>query len=119
MPLDLSQFLSGLSAARAAQLAAAIHATDVFAEHVIGDAQEITPVKFGTLQASGTTQPIKVEGESVTKELGFNTDYAAAVHENLEAHHDVGQAKFLTTSLQQNAGKLGPFIANAVKGATG
>jgi hypothetical protein len=119
MPVDASEFLKGLGEARQQMLAAATHAVDVFAEQVIGDAQQLAPVKTGALQASGTTKPIEVEGETIHKEIGFNTDYAAAVHENTEAHHDMGQSKFLVTALQQNQSKLGPVVARAVKGAMG
>ncbi len=119
MSLDLSGFLKGMDEGRKLQLAAAQRAVDVFAEHVIGDAQQLAPVDTGALQASGTTLPIESEGDSIVKEIGFNTDYAAAVHENMVAHHDIGQPKYLTTALDQNASKLGPFIAAKVKEATG
>jgi hypothetical protein len=113
--MDMGPLLKGLEEARKRQLEAAALAIDQFAEHVLGDAQKLTPVATGALQASGTTSPIEMDGESITKEIGFNTDYAAAVHENLEANHAVGQAKFLETALRENAPKLGPFIASKLK----
>lgn len=119
MPVDVSKFLSGLGAARAAQLAAARAAVDVFGEQVIGDAQQLTPVKTGALQASGTTEPANVDGEAISKVIGFNTNYAAPVHERLNARHAVGQAKFLETAMTQDAPKLGPFVAARVKAAGG
>ena len=51
------------------------------------------------------------------KTIGFNTNYAAAVHENLEAHHDVGEAKFLENAMRTEAPKVTQFVAAAVKGA--
>jgi hypothetical protein len=115
MALDVSELLKGLDAARDKMLAAAEQAVDQYAEHVLGDAVQLTPVLTGALAASGTTLPIEVNGTSIKKEIAFNTDYAAAVHENLDAHHEVGQAKYLSTALEQNAPKLGPFIADAIK----
>ena len=117
MPLDVSQFLSGLEGAHQKQMAAAVKAIDDYAEHVLGDAQQLCPVDIGTLQGSGKSEPIQVEGSSISKKIGFNTDYAAAVHENMEAHHTRGQAKYLSTAMSNNAGKLGPFIAQKTKDA--
>ncbi len=115
MPLDMSEFLKGLDEAREAMMRRAVQAVDEYAEKVLGDAQQLTPVDTGALQASGTTLPIEVDGESITKEIAFNTDYAAAVHENLDAYHKVGQAQYLETALSENAPKLGPFIAERIK----
>src|SRR4051812_9555758 len=103
MPVDVSKFIKGMQEKRQRVIAAAVTGVDVFGEHVIGDAQQITPVKTGALQASGTTEEAKVDGTSVSKTIGFNTHYAAAVHERLDSKHAVGQAKFLETSMTNNA----------------
>ena len=74
----------------------------------------------GALKASGSTEPARIEGELVTKKIGFNTDYAAAVHERLDLHHEPpGQAKFLETALRENAPKMAEFVGNEVKAAMG
>jgi hypothetical protein len=112
---DVSKFLSGLAKAGAAQRAAALHAVDRFGEHLIGDAQQLTPVKTGALQASGTTTTAQIDGETITKLMGFNTDYAAAVHERLDLNHAVGQPKFLETAMRENAPKFVPFVSNEMK----
>ena len=117
MPVDVSQFLKGLGDARAAQLAAARLAVERFGEQVIGDAQQLTPVKTGALQASGTTEPAIVDGESIQKTIGFNVDYAAAVHEKLNASHSIGQAKFLESAMKADTDKFGRFVADQVKEA--
>ena len=116
MPFDPSNFIRGLQAARERQIAAALRAVDQFGEHVIGDAQQLTPVDTGALQASGTTEPATIDGTLITKTIGFNTNYAAAVHENLTAHHDHGQAKYLSTAMEENAPKLAPFVAGQMQG---
>jgi hypothetical protein len=115
MPFDLDKFKEGLKAAGNAQTAAAMKAVDQFGEHVIGDAQQLTPVLTGALQASGTTLPAKMEGGTVRKEIGFNTDYAAAVHEKLQNAHKVGQAKFLEAAMNENSPKFAEFVGNRVK----
>jgi hypothetical protein len=41
--------------------------------------------------------------KQATAEVGFNAPHAIFVHENLQAAHKVGQAKFLTTAARQQA----------------
>ena len=120
MPFDASDFLKGLAAARDKVLDAARRATDVFGEQVIGDAQQLTPVLTGALQGSGTTLPAEIDGsDGISKTIGFNTDYAAAVHEVLTNHHPVGQAKFLETAMREGAPKYGPFVGQQLKAELG
>lgn len=117
MPASISKFVSMLRGRHSAVADAAIHAVDEFGEQVIGDAQQLTPVDTGALQASGTTEPAELDGHVVKKEIGFNTDYAAAVHENLNAHHDVGQAKYLETAMKEDQKKFNPFMEKRIKAA--
>jgi hypothetical protein len=64
------------------------------AEEIMTDAKEnYVPVDLGTLRGSGF---IKVKGDTFI--IGFGgpaASYAVYVHENLQAHHPVGQAKYL------------------------
>jgi hypothetical protein len=108
---DASSFQRGLASATAKKLAAARQGMDEFGEVVIGHAQQLTPVDKGTLQGSGTTEPAESAEGGLTKLIGFNTEYAAAVHENLEANHKVGQAKFLEAAMTEDAPKMAPYVA--------
>ena len=116
---DISKFLGGLQKAGGQQLAAAVRGVDRFGEHVIGDAQELAPVLTGALKASGTTDPAVVRGSHVSKEIGFNTDYAAAVHEVLTAHHPQGQAKYLETAMRDDQSKFGAYVEKESRAAGG
>lgn len=116
---DVSSLLAGLKAAEDRTVKAALAAVDKFGLQVLGDAQQLCPVKTGALKASATEEPAELHGSNVTKRIGFNTDYAAAVHERLDLAHTQGQAKFLETAIRNNAPKLAPFVAAAVKKATG
>jgi hypothetical protein len=125
MEFDASEFQRRLKEAGQRAIDKALQSTDVFGEHVLGDAQQLAPVGGGshspydpapgTLQASGTTTPAVVEGDEIKKEIGFNAEHAAVQHENLEYGHDVGQAKFLEAALRQNAPKFGEFVSNQLK----
>lgn len=77
------------------------------AEIEMTEARLRTPVDTGVLRASGYVAPPEVRGQDVSVELGFNTPYAVAVHENLESFHKVGQAKYLESVLVESA----PFMA--------
>ncbi len=57
------------------------------------EAKRNTPVLTGNLKGSGSTR--KSPEEPKTIEVVFTAAYAIYVHENLEAHHSNGTAKFL------------------------
>lgn len=63
------------------------------------------PVKFGVLRASGFVQDPEQNGKNISVTLGYGgaaKDYAIPVHENLEAHHPHGQAKYLESVLNES-----------------
>jgi hypothetical protein len=67
-------------------------------EEVMADARPRTPVEFGHLRQSGHVELPAWSGSEVSVTVGFGgpaAPYAIYVHENLEAHHEVGQAKYL------------------------
>ena len=69
------------------------------------EAKRLTPVEHGDLRDSGTVDEPQWSGSNLSLELGFGgaaEDYARAVHEDLEAYHAQGQAKFLETPLNQS-----------------
>jgi hypothetical protein len=69
------------------------------------EAQKMTPVDDGFLKASAYTRRTP-ENKSIV-EIGFSQNYALYVHEDLEAHHTVGEAKFLEKAIRENrAGAL-------------
>lgn len=85
-----------------------------------GDAVRITPVDTGQLRQSLTWELTGVgsfmESASGRVRLGSNLEYAPAVHENLDAHHPVGQAKFIETPLRENRDKYLRLVAEAIRG---
>ena len=64
------------------------------------------PVKTGILRSTGDVkQPVR-KGNKVSVDLGYGgaaKAYAIPVHENLTAHHSVGQAKYLESVLNESA----------------
>src|SRR5688500_1355570 len=60
----------------------------------------LTPVQFGNLRASGHVSDVEVSGNTYAINLDFggpSASYAIYVHEDLDAQHPVGQAKFVET----------------------
>ncbi len=64
----------------------------------------------GQLRNSGRVLPIKREGRRLTATIAYGTEYAVYVHEDLDALHPVGEAKFLERPLKESA----PFIPRRV-----
>lgn len=76
-------------------------------------AVDITPIDTGALRASAFTEAESGSNPSVI--VGFEEEYAIYVHENLEAHHDVGQAKFLEQPLKENSDKYVKYVRDKVQ----
>jgi hypothetical protein len=111
---DIRSFLKGLKLADARIRRALVSGFDQFGAHCGGDAQDRAPIDKGILRASETELPTESTATGFTKVIGFNTSYAAAVHENLTAHHPQGEAKYLENAMRHNAPKLVPFLAGKV-----
>lgn len=65
-----------------------------------------TPVEEGTLKSSGQVDQPVWKGNVLTLILGFGgaaESYAFWVHEDLEAFHKVGQAKYIESVLDESA----------------
>lgn len=78
-----------------------------FAEEEMREMKRRTPVDTGTLRSSGFVEnPKWVEAHTLRVELGFGgpaESYAIYVHEDLEAFHRVGEAKFVERPLNESA----------------
>ena len=83
------------------------------------EAQQLTPVDTGALRRSAfITTPSREPDGAITMRMGFGgpaAPYSIYVHEDLEAFHPIGQAKFLETPLTQSAPFMAQRIANRVK----
>src|SRR5690554_511816 len=63
-------------------------------------AQKKVPVLTGNLKGSAYTRKAGTPKQPAV-EIGFTAAYAVYVHEDLEAHHENGEAKFLEKSLNE------------------
>ncbi len=103
------------------------------AEETITDAKEDTPVDTGALRASGFVDRPKRKANRISVKLGFGgvagsgnrggtnqTDvgYAVYVHEDCNAHHEVGRCKYLETHVRAAVRRLPRRIAQEVRRGT-
>lgn len=71
---------------------------------ILSAASGYAPIEWGTLKASGVSDP--KDAGPLNYEIGFNTDYAAAVHERLDLHHDKGQAKYFERAIREDGPEI-------------
>lgn len=81
-------------------------------EQVLGDAQQLAPVNTGALVGSATLDDSKAEGGEVT--IGFNVNYAAAVHEREDVHHAQGQSKYLETAVRTGLPRVNQALGQRI-----
>jgi len=79
-----------------------------------GKAQRIAPKYKGPLRGSGDSG-VKIEGSRITGIVSFDKPYALEQHENLEYHHDDGQAKYLEQPFNENSGDYIEELKKAIK----
>ena len=116
---DVSRMLQSLSQVTERRLNAARKGVGDFAEMWMTNAKAITPVEWGTLRRSGNVGPVQVNGWIITVALGFDTDYAAAVHErppDVARHQPPTQWKFLEAPGKEMNPKFLPFMAARING---
>lgn len=78
-------------------------------------AQLLTPVDTGNLKNSAYTEVTVSLRRGVGAIIGFTAAYAIWVHENLDAHHVVGQARFLATALVEKAREVFEIISRGIR----
>lgn len=85
---------------------------------VLNHAIPQTPREYGDLRRSGAVEETKDTKREYEVTIRFNESYAAAVHENLNAHHDIGKAKYLEDPLMARVDDVPKNIAKRIKRGT-
>lgn len=109
-----SEMRKELRAAARAHPGLVLQALAVEAEIEMTEAKQRTPVDTGALRASGHVDAPRQESSEVFAiDLAFGgpaAPYAAIVHEDPDAHHPVGQWKYLESVVLESA----PYLAERV-----
>ena len=96
---------------------------------LIADSQTKVPVNTGTLRSTGFVEPPTQTNKKISVKVGYGgpatkvnsrtgqatTEYAIRVHEDLQAKHNVGEAKFLEKPAKELESKLGEHLARRMK----
>lgn len=84
---------------------------------VMTDSKKQTPVDTGRLRSSGfVSAPMEVgPGGGMKVVMGYGTEYAVFVHEDTDASHTTGNAKYLEKALNAKAGQMAEQIAKAAE----
>lgn len=113
---EFGKVQQNITAAGERAVAAYAQAMRAEAELILTAAKLEAPVDTGNLRASGYVDE-KDRGGSTQLVIGFQAAYALPVHENLNAHHVVGKAKYLEDPLKAAMGGLPARVAQRVKAA--
>lgn len=125
---SVSDTLDRYGESQVAPLGRALYAE---AQRILAESQPLVPVETGALRSSGYVAPPERNGDAITVELGYGgvaamvnpktgetaAHYALYVHENLEAHHPVGQALYLQTPFDAARPAMAGRIAADMKGS--
>lgn len=84
----------------------------ITAQNILGESQKLVPVDTGTLQKSGS---IKLNSETLTAQISYNTPYALKQHEDATLNHpNGGEAKYLERPFNEKAGELEVNVGNEI-----
>ena len=97
-----------------------------FAGEIEAESVKLTPIDTGELRSRSYIHgPLyDSKNQQYTMVVGYEKDtpaensYAVPVHERVEVHHDVGQAKFLETAFETKQPEYLPFIKQIIKEST-
>jgi hypothetical protein len=81
----------------------------------MGQSKKLTPVDTGNLKGSHYVKMEESAAGNPVARIGCTAEYAIYVHENLEAHHPTGQAKFLETAFKLMSKKAIEIVARTAK----
>lgn len=73
-----------------------------------------TPKDSGDLRASEKRLGPFMDGSSIVVLIVANTPYAMIVHEDLDAFHPTGQAKYIESVLMESRGFIGARVARRI-----
>lgn len=116
---NISTPLQRLRRAQRVALAAARRGLRRAAADRLAAAAARTPTDTGELVNSRFQSPLEETSNALRTSIGFTAAHAVVVHEDLQAAHDDGQAKFLETSIREGKDEVPRTIAAEVKGALG
>ncbi len=83
----------------------------------MAESKKRVPVDTGALRDSGFVDKPEFDGNKLSVKFGYgggDVDYAIVVHEDLQAIHKVGQAKYLESVIMESAPYLLERVAERI-----
>ena len=93
-----------------AKTKSALDGLERLANEILSLSQSRCPVDTGALRGSA-----QVAREEKKVLVGYGTTYALEQHENLQYHHEVGQAKYLETAFDELKDKAKDYVKSAIR----
>lgn len=103
LTIDLSHFKRQLQAVRRRNASEAPRMIIEVGNAIISAGAGYAPIDEGHLKASGKLEPTD---NPLLVEIGFSMEYAAAVHERLDLHHEQGQAKYFERAIREDGPEI-------------
>ena len=103
LQVDLSAFNQSLREVRRRHASEAPKMLREVGHALISAGQGYAPIETGFLKGSGI---LVDEGKPLAVEIGFNAEYAAAVHERLDLTHEQGQAKYFERAIREDGPEI-------------
>ena len=85
------------------------------AHEIMGESKLMVPVDTGVLINSGAVLPPEKRPGGITVRLGYGTEYALPVHEDLHAFHEVGGPLYLEIPFNKRLSGWRKRIADKVR----
>ena len=114
--VNINGFLKSLDEYSKRQKEAIARSVGKFAEDVLSRAVELCPEDTGALRDSATKGDVVTTATDIFCTIGFNTNYAAAVHEILDNHHPKGGGpKYLENAMREMAGQFKDYVEEELR----
>jgi len=85
-------------------------------ERIMSESVREVPVKTGRLRATHYVEEPKKDSKGKhSLEIGYGTNYAVSVHENMTAKHTVGKAKYLQDPINKARSTWARDLVNRVE----
>lgn len=122
--VNLDKVINSLSALGGQIIAVAGDAAHQEADRVFPITQEQVPVNTHALQNTGRVEEVENEGDEITVSIAYgdaDVDYALVVHEDLEAKHPHGKAKYVEDPVREEleSGRSAAYMGAEIKARLG
>jgi hypothetical protein len=85
------------------------------ARGILSEANKLVPIKTGDLKRSGKIVPVMLSSGVKTYVIVYTMSYALKVHEDLDAFHPVGQAKYLEVPFRMASSTVRRTLAEDIR----